>query len=223
VSRATRTTRSCARWPCPPSTAPPIRRGTPAAAPPGRPSSFINSRSRRRSSPIGTPPFPGCHRKAHLPHRHLGAGGDRRSAPSIATRPRRRIPGGSSSAPATWSSRGWKRTSLPGRGFRATLARGRPAGGNSGRTLGVAYHKYDNVPGRQDGKRTHPEGPAESPQEGGAPLPDELHSLGYPHRRKNGGRSEVKRSRAGSPHGEPRTEPPLRGGAAEGGVPEAAF
>jgi hypothetical protein len=32
--------------------------------------------------------------------------------------------------------------------------------------------------------------------------------LGYPRRRKNGGRSEVKRSRAGSPHGEPRTESP---------------
>jgi len=62
-SRATRTTRSCARWPCPPSTVPAIRRGTPAAAPPGRPSSCINSRSRRRSSPIGTPPFRGASAK----------------------------------------------------------------------------------------------------------------------------------------------------------------
>ena len=40
--------------------------------------------------------------------------------------------------------------------------------------------------------------------------------LGYPRSRKNGGHSEVKRSRAGSTHGEPRTEPPLRGDAAEG-------
>ena len=32
-----------------------------------------------------------------------------------------------------------------------------------------------------------PEGPAESPQEGGAPLPDKLRSLGYPRRRKTGG------------------------------------
>jgi hypothetical protein len=35
------------------------------------------------------------------------------------------------------------------------------------------------------------EGPAESPQEGGAPLPDELHSLGYPRCRTNGGHSEA--------------------------------
>jgi len=35
------------------------------------------------------------------------------------------------------------------------------------------------------------EGPAESPQEGGAPLPDMLHSLGYPRCRKNGGHSEA--------------------------------
>src|SRR5512140_2454090 len=35
------------------------------------------------------------------------------------------------------------------------------------------------------------------------------------------GASEVKRSRAGSPHGEPRTEPPLRGDAAGKGVTDA--
>ena len=44
------------------------------------------------------------------------------------------------------------------------------------------------------GRRTQREGPAESPQEGGAPLPDILRSLGYPHSRKNGGHS-----RSGSP------------------------
>ena len=34
---------------------------------------------------------------------------------------------------------------------------------------------------------TKREGPAEPPQEGGAPLPLEMRSLGYPHSRKNGG------------------------------------
>ncbi len=39
--------------------------------------------------------------------------------------------------------------------------------------------------------------PAEVPQEGGAPLPYEMRSLGYPPQRKNGGHSEVKRPTSG--------------------------
>ena len=97
--------------------------------------------------------------------------------------------------------------------------------------LSTPFHSYGNVSVRQHGRRTplpyemrspgYPatydlrgtqrEGPAESPQEGGRPSTS-FALLGYPRSRKNGGHSEVKRSRAGSPHGEPRTESPSEAG-----------
>jgi len=69
---------------------------------------------------------------------------------------------------------------------------------------------------RKTARKAHATGvSAESPQEGGAPLPDELHSLGYPRRRKNGGK--VRRCTAVQVHrtaSHERSPPP--GGAAEG-------
>jgi len=38
---------------------------------------------------------------------------------------------------------------------------------------------------------TQQKSPAKTPQEGGAPLPYEMRSLGYPRSRKNGGHSEA--------------------------------
>ena len=54
---------------------------------------------------------------------------------------------------------------------------------------------------------------AESPQEGSAPV-RASRCRGTPAVRRTGGKVRPVRSRAGSPHGEPRTEPPLRGDAA---------
>jgi hypothetical protein len=58
------------------------------------------------------------------------------------------------------------------------------------------------------------EGPAESPQGGGAPLPYEMRSLGYPRSRKNGGHSEAGAVQVHRTASHERS-PALRGDAAE--------
>ena len=66
------------------------------------------------------------------------------------------------------------------------------------------FNPGGDIPGSAKGVLQR-EGSAESPQEG-VRLNTSFAPLGYPHRRKNGGHSEAGARRAGTPHGEPRTE-----------------
>jgi len=66
---------------------------------------------------LGRPPFRGAIGKAHLPHRHLGAGGDEDPRLPLPQDPGEGYPADPRAPRLPGVSRGWKRTSLPGRGF----------------------------------------------------------------------------------------------------------
>jgi len=113
---------------------------------------------------------------------------------------------------------------------------GNVSGRQPGRRTPLPYEmRSPGYPATYDLRGTQREGPAESPQEGGRPTPglttlpgvppqqengghseaglqgsvpeEAVHQAGTAEPPQEGGRSEVKRSRADSPHGEPRTKP----------------
>ena len=172
-------------------------------ATPGRPSSCINSRSRRRSSRGGTPPFPGFRGRGSPPSSTPRSRWRRRSAPSIATRPRRRTPDGSSSVPATGSSRGRKRTSLPGRGF---------PGYPCPRTTCWRGFRTTVTDGTRKGRPT----PVRNALPGVPPQQEERGQAVAARRSEVSAAVQVHRTASHE------RSPALRGGAAEGGIPVGA-